>query len=321
MSTYNIEIIIFDINNFEDEEIDNDEKEKKEKCIINKEILFSYKVINHFIKNHILIDMEMEENEDYNEYSFIYQIQKGITKQCKFYLFYRVTQESFTIDSNALLIFCDLENEKSKELLKKVIENIKKICQQDIRIYILGIIKGNKECILNQESISKLFKEEEINIKYNEMNIKNSKEERNKINDENNNLNKEDNNKDDNNKRNEENNKINIEININNENDKDNEINNLNKENIINNEENNNDIIKNNENNNIIKEEKEGKQKQLKKDEEKLEENIKEKDIFAKIDKFIEKALIDIYKYEKSKKEKEKEFDKEVGKNNSCLLY
>ena len=113
MLSNNLEILIFDINNFEDEENDNNIKEKKEKDIKNKEELLSYKAITHFLENHIILDMEKEENEDYNEYSFIYQIQKGITKQCKFYLFSRVVQETFTIDSNALLIFSDLENENS----------------------------------------------------------------------------------------------------------------------------------------------------------------------------------------------------------------
>ena len=395
MSSNNLEILIFDINNFEDEENDNIAKEKKEKDIKNKEELLSYKAITHFLENHIILDMEKEENEDYNEYSFIYQIQKGITKQCKFYLFSRVTQESFTIDSNSLLIFYDLEDENSKELSKKVIENIKKICQQDIRIYIFGIINGNKECVLDQESIINLYKEEDINIKYNQISIKEDNINKNNEGIKNDNLNDKDNNKSIENIKDEFNNEVNGEINIKNEiikNDED-KMNNINKENIINNEE---DKLGNNEkkeiNNNIEKndieieklkeeeiidkkeeevkekgeEEEEKKEKgeeekekekgeeekieekkeQEKKEEEKKEEGNKEKekeeeeekkeeekkdegnkeekdiDIYIKIDKFIENALVDLYKYEKSKKEKSsyKEYDLDKSKYNSCFI-
>ena len=183
MSNNNIEIVFFDINDFVEEEKENNEKEEKEEEIKvekeeekedkeeEKEISFPRKVVGHFLENQILIDMEIEEYEDYYQYSFIYQIQKDVAKHCKFYVFSKFTQELFTIDSNALFIFCYLENERNKGLLEKVIENIKRICQQDIKIYILGIIKSNNECALNKENISKLFEEEEIDMKYKEINI------------------------------------------------------------------------------------------------------------------------------------------------------
>jgi len=234
MSNNNIEIVFFDINDFVEEENENNEQEEKKEEIKaekeeekeEKEISFPLKVIGYFLENQILIDMETEECEDYYQYSFIYQIQKDVAKHCNFYVFSRITQESFTIDSNALFIFCDLENEKNKRLLEKVIENIKRICQQDIKIYILGIIKSNKECALNKENIIKLFEEEEIHMKYKEININSKK-----------NINKnEDNNENENNIKNDniiiENNKNdNNENNKNNENDKKENVDNKNEEN------------------------------------------------------------------------------------------
>ena len=85
-------------------------------------------------------------------------------------------------------------NENSKGLSKKVVENIKKIYQWDIKMCILlarknslvtsdssihiqvwrnnpiptpalSIIIGNKKCVLDQESIIKIYKEVDINIK------------------------------------------------------------------------------------------------------------------------------------------------------------
>jgi len=234
MSNNNIEIVFFDINDFVEEENENNEQEEKKEEIKaekeeekeEKEISFPLKVIGYFLENQILIDMETEECEDYYQYSFIYQIQKDVAKHCNFYVFSRITQESFTIDSNALFIFCDLENEKNKGALEKVIENIKRICQQDIKIYILGIIKSNNKCVLNKENISKLFEEEEIHMKYKEININTKK-----------NINKnEDNNENENNIKNDniiiENNKNdNNENNKNNENDKKENVDNKNEEN------------------------------------------------------------------------------------------
>ena len=360
----NIEIVFFDINNFEEEENEEEEneekkEEKKDDIKIEKsdekknEKSFPLKVIEYFLENHILIDNEKEEFEDYDLYSFIYQIEKSEARQCKFYLFSKITQESFTIDSNGLFIFCELQNEKAREILEKVIEKIKRICPQDIIIYILGIIKSDKECFLNKENIIKIFSEEEINIKYNEIDIND-----NKINNDNNLKNENDikndnniiNNNNINNEKDFNNDNNNIIINcinsenkdnINNENDNDNNIiiinsiseendicikdNNINNHNIIINENNlnNNNInkvkLENNKRNNI---ENGGKFCKKEDNQNKNEElNKKEENIFIKINKLIENAILDIYKYERKPKIKKLEYNREMEKFNSCLVY
>lgn len=221
-----IEIIFIDINNIIEEEKEKDDEKKKEddkndeekKDASKKKKTLLNKIIDHFLDNHILLDLENEEYEQYYEYSFIYQIYKGITKQFKFYLFTKLKQESFSIDSNGLFILCDLTNNKTKELLEKIIENIKKICP-DIRLYILGIIKSKKEGVLTEELITKMFKEEEITLIYKEIdfnNINNDNEEDNKKDD-----NKINNNTDNNNMINNDNKNIKNENNIINENNKD----------------------------------------------------------------------------------------------------
>jgi len=170
MSNQKLEIIFFDINNIidDDEEKENNQEEikeeKKENSIVNE-------AIGYFMDNHYLIDTEIEKCEEYNEYTFVYQIEKNVAKLCKFYLFTKLTQDSLKIDSNALFIFCDLEKEKNKKLLQKVIENIKRVCPQDIKIFIQGIIKSQKESVLNKETICQLFSNEECIFKYNEVNF------------------------------------------------------------------------------------------------------------------------------------------------------
>ena len=67
--------------------------------------------------------MEKEENEIIMNIVLLPNSKKN-NKTLKFYLFSRVTQESFTIEPYSLLVFF---NDNSKRLFKKVIENIKKI--------------------------------------------------------------------------------------------------------------------------------------------------------------------------------------------------
>ena len=369
MFSQNLEIVFFDINSFEIKREENKQEEeieeKKEENNVDtkKENSFPFKVIKHFLDNHILIDNEIEEFDDYDEYSFIGEIQKDVAKQCKFYLFSKATQESFMIDFNGLFIFCDLQNEKTKELLDKMKDNIKRICPPDIIIYIIGIIKSHNECFLNKESISKLFNEEEIYIKYDEINIndnniifddknigndnnfliknnndinnnkidKNNIDNENKIiinnndiiNDDKNNIIKKKNIDNDNNIiinnndiNNDDKNNIINESNFNNGN-------NIIKENNINNDKNLNNILLENHNNNH---ENYTNNKKIDNQNKNEELNNKE-DLFIKIDKLIENAMIDIYKYEQLKKQKIKykkkklEFAKEMDKSISCLIY
>ena len=299
MSNNNIGIIFFDIKDFFDEEKENNEEEEKEEEIKEekeeikeekkeeKEVSFPRKVIGYFLENQILIDVEIEEYEDYYQYSFIYQIQRDVAKLCKFYLFSKVTQETFKIDSNALFIFCDLENEKNKGFLEKVIENIKRICQPDIKVYILGIIKSNKECSLNKENITKLFEEEEIDLKFKEINIS-------------------------------------IENNINEDNE-DNNKNNINNDNIIieNNEINKNDKIDNNNENDKIDNNNENDKNEENNENKNEEKNKIKEDIFDEIDKFIEESMHDIYEYENSKKPRfsKRGRQRELNNYSSCFVY
>ena len=314
--SHKLEIVFFDLkdNNKENNEENNEENNhennegnENKSEIFNKENSLSYHIIEHFIINNIIIDLEKEECGKFHIYSFIYQIQKGIAKQCKFYLFNDLCEEAFKIDSNGIFIFCELNNEKTKEFIEELIEYVKKTCPQDIKLFIVGIISSRNQNNLNKIDIPELIKEEEIDYKYKEINLNDNQ---NNINNHKNNINNVKNNiilddKNDNN----------IEKEVNNKEDEDNQ-NNKN-EIIINNEEdikieeniiednNNGIILVENENNNLLSE-------------------IKD-EIYEKFDELIIKSMSNIYQYQEQKKIKldTNQFEEEY-KNQShsrCLLF
>ena len=170
-----ISLVVFDINDIIEEEEEEEELENNQIKKINepkKENSIFVKSIEYFIKTHILLDIEREEFQNYCEYSFIYQIEKGVAKKFRIFLFSKIVKDTFTIDSNALFILIDLEKKNIKELLTKVVGNIKRISQPDIRIYILGFISSkDNELVLNKENIVDLFNSEDMKINYKEINI------------------------------------------------------------------------------------------------------------------------------------------------------
>ena len=80
-------LYFLDINNIildEKVEINNDDELKIE---IKEKFEFIESIINNFIENHILVDIEDEEKNLVKMTSFIYQIEKGVMKTYKFFLY------------------------------------------------------------------------------------------------------------------------------------------------------------------------------------------------------------------------------------------
>ena len=141
--SYNL--IFLDINNiifdeiFEINEGENLKEEVKEK------FEFISSIIKNFVDNHILVDIENEENYIFQSTSFIYQIENEIMKKYKFFLF-RKFNENVNIEVDAFFIILDLEKEYSKESFEKIIDII--INNSTLKIYILGIYRSKKYIVI-----------------------------------------------------------------------------------------------------------------------------------------------------------------------------
>ena len=164
-------IIFLDINNIISDEIvdikDGDELRPE----VKKNFQFMTSIINQFIDNHILVDIENEENFIFQLTSFIFQVETGLMKKYKFYLF-RQLSESINIDIDALFIIINLEKEYSKDLVEKIIEDATN--NSKVKIYVLGYYKSINDIVITKDKISNLFTDQEkIDYKYNEIDLTN----------------------------------------------------------------------------------------------------------------------------------------------------
>ena len=165
MTDDSYKIIFLDINNIIGEknvELKNDDELKPE---IKEKFGISSSIIDNFIENHILVDIEKEENYSYHLTSFIYKIDKNKIKTYKFYL-YRQINEEINTEFNACLILINSEKELPIQLLNKIMAIITKKKIDNLKISILGYYKSNNSIITNDKIIDKLFKEKNILIDY-----------------------------------------------------------------------------------------------------------------------------------------------------------
>jgi len=173
-------IIFLDINNIIPEENvelkdgDDLKPEIKEKCkVINS-------ILDNFIENNILVDVEKEEKYSFQITSFIYRLDKTTIKTYKFYLF-RQINEHINIDLSAFCILFNLEKECSKELVETLIGFIEKI--DNIKICIFGYYKSKNNIVTTKENIEELFTDENdapIDHKYLEIDL--NKDSQNQVN-------------------------------------------------------------------------------------------------------------------------------------------
>ena len=165
MTDDSYKIIFLDINNIIGEknvELKNDDELKPE---IKEKFEISSSIIDNFIENHILVDVEKEENYIYHLTSFIYKIDKNKIKTYKFYL-YRQIDENINIEFNAFLILINLEKELPIELLNKIMAIITHKEIFNLKISILGYYKSNDSKITTSEYIDQLINEKNADIDY-----------------------------------------------------------------------------------------------------------------------------------------------------------
>ena len=165
--------IFIDINNIifdEKTEIKDGDELKKE---IKEKFEFIDSIINHFIENQILIDIEKEEKYSVKRNSFIYQIDNGIMKKYQFLLLRKIIKDIFNIEIDAIFLVLDLEKGSDEELLKQLVEKI--INNSKTKLYFLGIYKSKNKIEIKKENIFDLFidQDQQVDHKYTEININN----------------------------------------------------------------------------------------------------------------------------------------------------
>ena len=165
-------IIFLDINNIISDEIVEIKDGEELKPEVKENFEFITSIINQFIENHILVDVENEENFVFQLTSFIFQVETGLMKKYNFYLF-RQLNESINIDIDALFIIINLEKEYSKDLVEKIIEDATN--NSKVKLYVLGYYKSVNDIIITKDKIANLFtdQEQKIDFKYNQINITN----------------------------------------------------------------------------------------------------------------------------------------------------
>ena len=174
MTDDSYKIIFLDINNIIEEENvelkDNDELKPE----IKEKFKISSSIIDTFIENHILVDVEKEEKFSYHLTSFIHRIDKNKIKTYKFYLFRQIV-EDINIDSNACLIILNEEKELPIELLNKIIAIISENKIYNLKISFLGYYKIKDSIITTEGNIEQLFNEKNIltDYKYTKVDLNN----------------------------------------------------------------------------------------------------------------------------------------------------
>ena len=165
--------IFLDVNNIildEKAEIKDGDELKKE---IKEKFEFTDSIINNFIENQILIDIEKEEKYSVKRNSFIYQIDNGIMKKYQFLLLRKIIKDIFNIEIDAIFLVLDLEKGSDEELLKQLVEKI--INNSKTKLYFLGIYKAKNNIEIKKENIFDLFidQDQQVDHKYTEININN----------------------------------------------------------------------------------------------------------------------------------------------------
>ena len=102
------------------------------------------RIIELYINEKFLQDIKNKEDQNKIEYTFSYEINQNnlISINCEIINNFSVSHQS-TLDSNGYIVFCNLESDKTYELLKKIVEYIKDNCSVNIKTYIIGVFKEN----------------------------------------------------------------------------------------------------------------------------------------------------------------------------------
>jgi len=134
-----ITINFFDING-----------EYEENATVNSEKIFllldcPIRIIDQYINDNFIQDVKKYTKDQFIlQYQFGYQIKKdvNIIINCDIINNYSVSH-SGTLESNGYIVFCNLENKNTLDLLDKLVDYIKENCSINIKTYVIGVFEEN----------------------------------------------------------------------------------------------------------------------------------------------------------------------------------
>jgi len=134
-----ITINFFDING-----------EYKENVEVNTEKIFllldcPIRIIDQYINDNFIQDVKKYTKDQFIlQYQFGYQIKKDVNIKinCDIINNFSVSH-SGTLESNGYIVFCNLENKDTLDLLEKIVDYIKENCSLNIKTYVIGVFEEN----------------------------------------------------------------------------------------------------------------------------------------------------------------------------------
>lgn len=103
------------------------------------------RIIDQYINDNFIQDVKKYTKDQFIlQYQFGYQIKKdvNIIINCDIINNFSVSH-SGTLESNGYIVFCNLENKDTLELLEKIVEYIKENCSINIKTYVIGVFEEN----------------------------------------------------------------------------------------------------------------------------------------------------------------------------------
>ncbi len=134
-----IKVIFFDINGEYKEDVNVD----SEKNFLQLES--PSRIIDQFLSDHCPQDLNKKTIDKYiTQYEFSYIMKGKYTVKANSQIInnFSVSHHSI-VDSNAYIVFCNLEKESTLELLKKIMDYINDNGSINVKTYIIGVFKEN----------------------------------------------------------------------------------------------------------------------------------------------------------------------------------
>ena len=160
-----ITINFFDING-----------EYNENVPVNTEKIFllldcPIRIIDQYINDNFIQDVKKYTKDQFIlQYQFGYEIKKNVNIiiNCDIINNFSVSH-SGSLESDGYIVFCNLENKDTLELLEKIVDYIKENCSLNIKTYVIGVFEENIDEDKTFNKMQSFLSELDFEFEYYEM--------------------------------------------------------------------------------------------------------------------------------------------------------